>query len=1288
MGGRTVLLATTVPAGTPFTFTVRGVDNQWNTVPANIAVSMASSDGAAVVPTPNLTLAAGVTTFTFTPVTVGAHTVTASGGPASNTSNSFNVATSRLSLLAPGQTPDPGNVGALGRAGTPDLDGGTPGVQPFIAGTPFNVTVRLTDANFYPIASGSPITLRFYSSDPYAVLPVDSVLNADGEDVFAVTLPSATALGGGSSVWVVPLANGNVMSSTSSVLLVDPGTPARLLALPNGTQPNKGSPSGYTGTPVATAAGHGYPLRVFVVDSLNNPVLCSEYPAGPPLPDCSEPSVSLSVTDPYAPTVADFAVTGGSRTVSVQFYSNTVIDPVGGPWSVSISTTDGSPLSPASVNGVVVNPDVPYQFQVLVPTETSRGGATALLGKTTFSATSELAGATFTVTVNLVDRYWNRMPPGFNSTFALSSDDPNDRLAQMGNFTTVNGQALSTGAFLVTQATTTGWVIRASTASGDPYLAGESTRFNVYPSTPSNLVAMLGPQQQVDGVGVTGLPAIEIAGEFITVRLRAVDPGFNFTPTVNKTGIRLVSDDGFAQSSWTLTMNDGVAVASVPLRSAGIRVFTITDQSGTQPLLAGTVSSTFTMVASNPTRLRLLVPSETPVAGSNANGRTGAVGSVPAGSTLTATVQITDSFWNLTPGASQQIRLTSSDPYAVITPSTFTLVGSAPVDVVFRRAAMNTVRAELLIAPPPWGPSVVTDTSTVIQVTAGLPKNLLTLLPGESFDPGSPNGKAGTPTGALRAGNSFGVTVGIVDQFLNLVTGRPATVRVKAPVGFPFAVSAPTTSVDASIGYTNPPIQATLVAAATWHQLLSEDFFFSGLQDSPFTSTFTVSANDPVGLQLLLPGEKNEGGLGVYPNGGRSGVISTQTAGVPFQATVNLVDVYNNIYPFTSGPNIRVVTSDPYDRDPAVAVIPGGGTGIVNVTLVSKSTSTVLSVTPQTQAEDQVCTANIPADCRAQAPAAVSVPFRVWASSATRLMVILPGETAEEGKCDLISVCTPLSGAPGKSGTPAAFTMTMPQSGFQAKVNLIDDYYNIATNRSGANQDTNPIPAMPTVQISMPQDPQVVSPASATLNVGTWSFPVVPLTSLSTYTIVAATVSPSVVSLSSAGSAAFEVLPGPAHHLHFTNTPSSAAAGSAFSATLLAHDQFHNLLSSGPNTYTKSVQLGVGTGENFAPPQDPILNPSVATFLSSEAGVKDLPSAFILKRAGSRRIKATQTDNPFIHTDVTPYSAAPPVTIIPGNPGAVTVEPGPTSQVISVRAGSVLNPGIQGITGQLSDAFN
>jgi len=1144
-GGRTILASTTVPAGAPFTFTVRGVDPYWNTVDVSSDVTMTASDTLATLPTPTLALVHGVTTFTYTPVRIGGHTVSATTpGVYSSTSNVFTVVGARLSVLVQGETPKPGDLGTEGRQGQPDGDLIAPDPQEFTAGVPFNLTVRLTNWNFYPLPSGSPLTLTFHSDDPNAVLPSPALLDADGESAFSVTLASASG-GAGSKVWVTA-DNPDILSSTSTAISVIPNAPAKLIALARGMSLLKGNPTGFTGAAASTVAGHDYPIDLQVTDAWFNPVTLLS------------PTVKVSVSDPYVPAIPDQTVTGGRTTIHLAFRSNTVVDPIGGPWQISFSTADGSPLSSCSVSGIVVNPNQPYQFQVLVPTETAIPGNLDLLGRTTAEAAPEYAGSTFTITVNLVDQFFNRVLPGYNSTFRLSSDDPNHKLAGFGNFTTNNGQTITTHTYLVTQSTVAGmgWTITASTATGDTVQAGSSSRFLVHPSTPAKLVIVLPGQERADGIGVSSAPLTQIAGENIYVTIFAVDPGFNYTDSVQKAnGLKLTSNDGFAQSSWTLTMVNGIAVATVTLRTSGVRSLSVIDTSGEPPLLAGITSSTFTLIPSNPYRFRVRVPNEYSVPGSTnpgfGGGRGGSVPDQPAGSTMTITVEITDSFWNLTSGASQQVRIVPTDEYATVLPSTLTVVGMALVDIVFKRAMPNQVRAEMLFTPPPWGDSIATDTSSVVNVTAGLPKNLLLVLPGEDFDPGSANGKRGAPRTDLMAGDIFYPRAAIVDRYNNLVPGRAADIRLKEPAGFPFTIACPTAPINTSTGKTDETaLAATLVAAATWHQLIAEDYGASGLQDSPYSSTFTVNANDPYGLQLLLPGETNMGGLGVYPDGGKVGSISTQTAGVPIRITVNLVDRYNNIaIQVPNGPNVYLVTSDTYDVEPPTAPLASGSLKLDvppnAVTLVTKSTAASIAVYPRDQLVDHVCQiGELSVECRAESPAARTPRFKVFASTGVALQVLLPGEKGAPGKCTVSPYCQNLAAGDtaGKTGAPTAFAMTVPQTAFQATVNLVDAFFNVATEISSTsvNWDTNPPALMPEVVLTLPADSRAVPPSPALLQLGNWTFPIMPVTAMSTYSVVASSTPASLLSVSSAASAALDVHPGPAHHLHFHDVPSSA----------------------------------------------------------------------------------------------------------------------------------------------------
>ncbi|MEK7744532.1 MAG: hypothetical protein AAB578_09125, partial [Elusimicrobiota bacterium] len=579
---------------------------------------------------------------------------------------------------------------------------------------------------------------------------------------------------------------------------------------------------------------------------------------------------------------------------------------------------------------------------------------------------AQYAGSTFSLTVNLVAQFYNRVLPGSNSTFKLSSDDPNHKLGAFGNFNTVNGQFITTHTYLVTQSTAAGWTITASTATGDAVLPDESARFRVYPSTAAKLVIVLPGQARADGVGMSGNPNTQIAGENIVLTVYAVDAGWNYVP-VDQRNLRLRTfTDPFVQSSWTVSMANGVALATVSLRAVGVHSLTIDDQSGVPPGLAGVTSSTFTLVASNPKKLRVLLPNQAGVSGSTTTGRSGIPIDQNAGTTVTVTLQVTDTFWNLTPGASQQIRIVATDPYALITPSTLTVVGQALIAVIFRRSALNYVRAEMLYQNPPWGDILDKDTSTVVSVLAGTPKKLLAILPGEEFDVGASNGKKGSPNITAKAGESFYATVAVVDQYFNVVTGRATNVRIKSPPGFPFAVSAPSAAINIAFGMTDAQaLPVTLVAAATWHQVVPEEDPSSGLSSSDFSSTFTITAANPKGLQVLLPGEFNAPGAGIYPNGGKTGSPLTRTAGKSFQITVNLDDNYNNIAPAAAGPNDYFKTTDDYDNEPTTASL-GGGSRVFNFDgMVTKTTAAVIAVHPRIwldavnqDPDSKVCTAN------------------------------------------------------------------------------------------------------------------------------------------------------------------------------------------------------------------------------------------------------------------------------------------------------------------------------------------
>jgi hypothetical protein len=81
---------TTEQAGTPFTVTVNAVDGHWNVVSSTHTVAISSSDPAATLPA-SAPLVAGTRTFSVTLNTLGARTVTATGGGFTGTSANITV---------------------------------------------------------------------------------------------------------------------------------------------------------------------------------------------------------------------------------------------------------------------------------------------------------------------------------------------------------------------------------------------------------------------------------------------------------------------------------------------------------------------------------------------------------------------------------------------------------------------------------------------------------------------------------------------------------------------------------------------------------------------------------------------------------------------------------------------------------------------------------------------------------------------------------------------------------------------------------------------------------------------------------------------------------------------------------------------------------------------------------------------------------------------------------------------------------------------------------------------
>ncbi|MEK7423325.1 MAG: hypothetical protein AAB131_05725, partial [Actinomycetota bacterium] len=260
---------------------------------------------------------------------------------------------------------------------------------------------------------------------------------------------------------------------------------------------------------------------------------------------------------------------------------------------------------------------------------------------------------------------------------------------------------------------------------------------------------------------------------------------------------------------------------------------------------------------------------------------------------------------------------------------------------------------------------------------------------------------------------------------------------------------------------------------------------------------------------------------------------------------------------------------------------------------------------------------------------------------------------------------------------------------FQAQVNLVDSYSNICTDYGVGDplQDTNPPADMPIVKVTMPGDPLISAgtPAAQGLFRGQRAFSIFAKTAISTYTVVSSTDSSSPFSYSAGTSTVLWTLPATADHFHFTSVPATKVAGEQFTVGVIAHDGWHNVLSTGPNAYRGTVQFAA---ENFGGIQAPAFSPTTVVFSSSvDQGFKLMTNLATLKKAGNRWIQAFDVNTPTIASDLNPAVNGPFIAITAAAPDSVGVLPGADT---FVSAGSIVpnDPGFIEFTGQLTDPYN
>jgi hypothetical protein len=284
-------------AGVPTSVTIRAVDSGGNTVPGYAADAiLAANTGTASITPAQVTFTGGTWTGLVTfKGAGGAVAVTCadySAPPRTGTSNSFVVNPGPLyglQVILPGESPRGGT--ATGKTGTPTAQS---------AGVAFTVTVRAVD-QYWNLVSGVNDQIALSSTDTFAWMPSDTTLS-NGQ----ILIPTRLHKSGLQTITARDSTNASIQPNTSSQVLVNGGTFARVLILAPGESPAPGTVTGRTGTATDQSINYAFTVTVLATDQWWNPV------------GGVSDVVHVSSGDPLAQLPADQALVDGEADLNVK----------------------------------------------------------------------------------------------------------------------------------------------------------------------------------------------------------------------------------------------------------------------------------------------------------------------------------------------------------------------------------------------------------------------------------------------------------------------------------------------------------------------------------------------------------------------------------------------------------------------------------------------------------------------------------------------------------------------------------------------------------------------------------------------------------------------------------------------------------------------------------------------------------------------------------------------------------------------------------------------------------
>ena len=1206
-------LPATATAGTPTTFTVTAEDSFGNITPAYTGtVAITSNDPAALLPASN-TLIGGVGTFTVTLKTAGQRTVTATdtnNAALSQSSNAITVSAAATAQFVLSGLPATTTAGTL---------------------TTFTVTAEDSFGNITPAYTG---TVAITSNDPAASLPASDTL-IGGVGTFTVTLKTA-----GQRTVTATDTNNAALSQSSNAITVSAVATAQFVL---------------SGLPVTTTAGTLTTFTVTAEDSFGN--ITPAY-TGTVAITSNDPAAVLSASNTLTGGVGTFTVTlktAGQRTVTATDTNNAALSQSSNAITVSAAATakfvlSGLPatatagtlttftvtaedsfgnITPAYTGTVAITSNDPAASlpasdtliggvgtftvtlktagqRTVTATDTNNAALSQSSNAITVSAAATAqfvlsglpatttAGTLTTFTVTAEDSFGN-ITPAYTGTVAITSNDPAASLP--ASDTLIGG----VGTFTVTLKTAGQRTVTA-TDTNNAALSQSSNAITVSAAATAQFV-------------LSGLPVTTTAGTLTTFTVTAEDSFGNITPAYTGT-VAITSNDPAAVLSASNTLTGGVGTFTVTLKTAGQRTVTATDTNNaalSQSSNAITVSAAATAQ---------FVLSAVPV-------------TTTAGVATSFAVTAEDTFGNITSGYTGTVKITSSDPAAVLPTSNTLTGGVGTFTVTLKTAGLQTLTAADTTngaLSQTSNPITVGAAATSQFVLSGVPAtatagvatsftvraedNFGNLTPAYSGSvkitssdlaaslPASHMLAAGVGTftvtlktaglQTLTATDTVNSTLSQTSNPITVIAGAATQYKISAPAtevaGQPinFTVTAldsfgnTATSYTGTVGFTTSSALDTLPSPAT---LSSGQGVFTATLNS--AGTQTITATDTMTSSIVVGTSNN---ITVTPGATTNfaivGTPSILVAGSNATFTVTAEDTFGNITTAYSG-SVKITSSDLAASLPASHTLTAG-VGTFTVTLKTAGLQTLTATDTANSTLSQI-----------------SNPITVSAAATAQLV---------------------LSGVPANATAGAAISFT---------VTAEDTFGNLTPTFAGSIKITS-------------SDPAASLPASHTLVAGVGTFTV----TLKTAGLQTLTAADTVTSALSQTTNPITVSAAATTQFVVSGLPSTITAGVPTSFTVAAEDTFGNLTP----VYSGSVKITSS---------DPAA--SLPTNQTLAAGV----GAFTvtLKTAGVQTLTATDTANSALNQTSNPISVNPAATaqfVLSGVPTTATAGV-PTSFTVTAQ---------------------